>query len=212
MTPTLRRRSAALAAAAVPFLMWGAAMAGQAPALHQHAAVAPPGLPGLPSTPDGAAREAAAAAVAAKANIDVLDGWTRATPGNATMAAVYLRIASVKDPDRLIGAKAAMAEKAEIHTTTTAGGTARMAPVASLPVGGGQTVAFTPAGNHIMLSGLKAPLRQGESFLITLDFEKAGPHTAVVRVGAANAMAPPPSPSASRGDMTSGATQNPPPR
>jgi copper(I)-binding protein len=203
-----------LAAAALPCLLWSFALAAGAPADQSPApsdpriipAAAPAGLPALPSTPDSATREAAAAAAAAKANIDVNDGWARATPGNATTAAVYLRIVSVKDADRLIGAKTAMADKSEVHTSATVNGAMRMTPVPNLAIPAGGTVTFSPAGNHIMLTGLKAPLRQGDSFLVTLDFEKAGAHTAVVRIAAANAMGPPPAAAASR-DITSGATE-----
>jgi copper(I)-binding protein len=169
------------------------------------------GLPALPTPPECAAREAAAAAAAAKANIEVTDAWTRASPANATTAAIYLRIVSVKDADRLIGAKAAMAEKVEVHATTTNGGTARMAPVAAVPIPAAGTVPFAPAGHHLMLTGLKAPLRQGDSFLVSLDFEKAGTHTTVVRIGATNAAGPPPSANAAARDITSGATQAPAP-
>jgi periplasmic copper chaperone A len=209
--PHSRRSLGLLAATVLPCLIWGGVQAAQAPAAPPAAApVLPaPGLPSLPSTPDSAAREASAAAAAAKANIDVNEGWTRATPGNATTAAVYLRIISVKDADRLIGAKTAMAEKAELHTSTMANGTMRMTPAAAIAIPAAGTVAFTPAGAHIMLTGLKAPLRQGESFLVTLDFEKAGQHSAVVRVAAANAMGPPPLGSGANRDITSGATQPP---
>jgi copper(I)-binding protein len=194
-------RSSALGAL-VAFLVLGLPLAAQA-------AADLPSMPGV-STPDAAARAAAAAAAAAKANIEVADGWTRATPGNATTAAVYLRITSVKDPDRLIGAKAAAAERAEIHTTTTQNGAARMAAAPAIAVPGGGTVNFAPTGAHIMLTGLKAPLRQGDSFLVQLEFEKAGTLTTVVRIAAANAMGPPPPRTAGR-DMTSGASQPPAP-
>jgi copper(I)-binding protein len=202
--PHSRRSLALFAAAILPCLTWGGVQAAQAPAAPTLPA---PTLPALPATPESAAREASAAAVAAKANIDVTEGWTRATPGNATTGAVYLRIVSVKDADRVIGAKTAIAEKAELHTSTTVNGAMRMAPAPAIAIPAGGSVGFTPAGAHIMLTGLKAPLRQGESFLVTLDFEKAGQHTAVVRVAAANAMGPPPVGSAGNRDITSGATQ-----
>jgi copper(I)-binding protein len=195
MIPFFRRSALG---ASVGLLLLGLPLAAQA-------AADLPSLPGAPA-PDAAARAAAAAAAAAKANIEVAEGWTRATPGNATTAAVYLRITSVKDPDRVIGAKAAAAERAEIHTTTTQNGTTRMAAVPAVAVPGGGTVTFAPTGAHIMLTGLKAPLRQGDSFLVQLEFEKAGTHTAVVRIGAANATAAPPPRTAGR-DMTSGASQ-----
>lgn len=153
---------------------------------------AAPAAPALPATPDAAAREATAAANAAKANIEIGEAWTRATPANATTAAVYLRISSVKDPDRLIGAKVWNSEKAEIHSTTTVNGQTRMTPAAPLAIAGSTRISFAPGGFHVMLTGLRAPLRQGDSFLIALEFEKGGTQTTAVRVAAANANAAPP--------------------
>ena len=158
------------------------------------APAAPPAAPApaLPATPDAAAREATAAANAAKANIEVTEAWTRATPANATTAVIYLNVRSVKDADRLIGAKVWNADKVEIHNTTTANGQARMAPAGPVAIAAGARLAFTPAGMHVMLSGLRAPLREGDSFLISLEFEKSGTQTTAVRIGAANANTLPP--------------------
>src|SRR5262245_20402672 len=61
-----------------------------------------PDTPEIPGAPGEEAR-ARAAAMAAKANIDVTDAWTRATPANAMTANIYLHLVSAKDPDRLIG-------------------------------------------------------------------------------------------------------------
>ena len=47
------------------------------------------------------AEEAAAAAITeARANISISNAWTRATPGNATNAAVYLRIGNIGEDAR----------------------------------------------------------------------------------------------------------------
>ena len=40
-----------------------------------------------------------------------------------------------------------------------------------------------PGGVHVMLMGLKAPLKEGESIVITLTFEKAGKLDVTVPVG-----------------------------
>ena len=164
----------------------------------------------VPATPAAAA--AARAAAAAKANIDVTDAWARATPGNATTAAIYLRIINVgKEPDKLIGAQVGAAQKADLHTGSMANGVMKMDAVAAIVIPAGGTVIFSPAANHIMLSGLKAPLKEGESFLIKLSFEKAGSHTAAVKILAANAMGPPAQASAGNPrDTTSAVTQPPP--
>lgn len=171
--------------------------------------------PALPNPAAAPGNDAAArAAATAKANVDVTDGWTRATPGNATTAAVYLRIINVgKEPDKLIGVGVGAAQKAELHTGTMANGVMRMEMVPAVVIPAGGTVTFSPAGNHIMLIGLKAPLKEGESFLVTLDFEKAGKETAVVKIAGANAMGPPaPAKAGNTRDVTSGATQPPPSR
>jgi hypothetical protein len=38
----------------------------------------------------------------------------------------------------------------------------------------GETVTLAPGGMHLMMMGLKAPLKQGEKVPLTLVFEKAG--------------------------------------
>jgi copper(I)-binding protein len=48
----------------------------------------------------------------------------------------------------------------------------RQLPGIDLPAGG--AVALQPGGNHIMLIGLKAPLKEGDKFPLTLTFAKSG--------------------------------------
>ena len=153
------------------------------------------------------AADAADAVAQARANINLSAGWTRATPGNATNAAVYLRIANVgMEPDRLVGVRIAAAGRTEIHTGGMEGGVMRMQMVQSLPIPAMDAVTFAPNGNHLMLVGLKAPLRENESFLAVLELEKGGSQTVSVKVMAANAMGPPAAAGSTR-DITSGATQ-----
>jgi copper(I)-binding protein len=146
--------------------------------------------------------EAAAAAIAeARANINVTGGWTRATPGNATNAAVYLRIANIgMVPERLIGVRAEMSDGVGIHG-------ANMQAMDAMEVPAGDALTFAPNGNHIMLEELRAPLREGDSFLMQLEFEKGGSQTASIQVLSASAMGPPTVGAAASADITSGATE-----
>jgi periplasmic copper chaperone A len=163
-----------------------------------------PETPAVPGAPGEEAR-ARAAAMAAKANIDVTDAWTRATPANGTTANVYLHLVSAKDPDRLIGLEVQNAARIDVREPTDQGAAKGNAqPSVDVPAGG--TVNFAPGMRYLLLSGLKAPLREGESFLLTLRFDKAGSQTAVVRVLNANASGPPQSTAARSGDTTAGAT------
>ena len=45
-----------------------------------------------------------------------------------------------------------------------------------------------PGGDHVMLMGLKAPLKQGDAFPLTLVFEHAGDVTVTVEIGPVGAM------------------------
>ncbi|MNS89343.1 hypothetical protein D3C72_1233530 [compost metagenome] len=50
-------------------------------------------------------------------------------------------------------------------------------------------VTFQPGANHVMLSGMEQPLKAGEQFPLTLEFEKAGTIEVLVTVLPADAQA-----------------------
>jgi copper(I)-binding protein len=107
--------------------------------------------------------------------IQVDHAWARATPGGAKTAAVYLTLHnSGAVDDRLISVSTSMAEKAELHTTANDNGVMRMRSVAALNVKAGVPIELKPGGYHIMLLDLKGPLVAGQSFPLSLTFDKAG--------------------------------------
>lgn len=124
----------------------------------------------------GALMLATAPAPAAAADISVHDAWARATARPGGSAAVYMRILNGGVlADRLIGAHAAIAERAALHTHITKGeGAMRMIALEAidLPPGGG--VLLRPGNRHVMLFGLHDALEAGDRFLLTLVFERAG--------------------------------------
>lgn len=107
----------------------------------------------------------------------------RATAPGQPAGAGYLVIRNGgKAADRLVAASAEVAERAELHEMKMDGNVMRMREVAAIEVAAGKTVELRPGGLHIMLMGLKAPLKQGESFPLTLRFERAGEVTVKVAV------------------------------
>jgi hypothetical protein len=58
----------------------------------------------------------------------------------------------------------------------------KMRPVTGVDIPAGQPVSLAPGGLHIMLMGLKKPLKAGEKFPLTLTFDKAGTRTVDVAV------------------------------
>jgi copper(I)-binding protein len=139
--------------------------------------------------------------LAAKANIDITEAWTRAS-GNATAAPIYLHIVSAKDADRLTGVEVKMADKIEVKDEM-----GRSAPLQAVDIPAGGTVNFAPNGRYLNLVGLKAPLKEGDSFLITLKFDKAGTSSTAVKILGTGANAYTAAATTRRGDTTAGVTQ-----
>jgi copper(I)-binding protein len=133
----------------------------------------------------------ASAAMAQPSQLEVTDAWARATPGKAENGAAYVTIQS-PTPDRLVSVSTPAAEKAQLHTMSMQGMVMKMRPLAGLDVPAGQPVTLKPGGEHIMLLGLTHPLQQGQTFPLTLDFEKAGHRTVNVTVEKAGATGPGP--------------------
>jgi copper(I)-binding protein len=122
--------------------------------------------------------------------VEVQNAWARATAAGATAGGVFLTMMDKGAPDRLVSASTPVAAMAEVHETVNDNGVMRMRPVPALPVPANQPVELKPGGYHIMLMGLKQQLKDGETFPVTLTFEKAGSVTATVHVEKAGAMGP----------------------
>ena len=115
--------------------------------------------------------------------------WARASVTET--GAAYMTITNNgTTPDELVSAAAPVAGKVELHTHIAEGDVMRMRPVGEIDIGAGQSAMLKPGGLHIMLMGLKTPLKEGETFPLTLTFKKAGEVTVDVPVQAAGASAP----------------------
>ena len=124
-----------------------------------------------------------AAAPAFAGDLTVKGAWARTTPPGAKMGAIYLVIDNgSKKSDRLLKLRTPVASGAEVHRTEVLDGIARMREVAVLHVGAGERVEFKPGGHHVMLSGLRKALVEGQAFELELVFEVAGPRKVKVAV------------------------------
>jgi periplasmic copper chaperone A len=107
--------------------------------------------------------------------LTIVEPWSRATPGGARVGVGYLMIENRgAAPDRLLRAESDVSASAEVHETVTEAGVARMKPVDAVVIAPNGRLEFKPGGYHLMLSGLKRPLKEGERFAAALVFEKAG--------------------------------------
>jgi copper(I)-binding protein len=131
----------------------------------------------------------ATGALAQTNQLEVTNAWARATPAKAENGVAYLTIRSPTS-DRLLSVSSPVAKKVELHTMEMAGMVMKMRPLAGLDIPAGQPVTLKPGGEHIMLMGLDGPLREGQSFSLTLTFEKAGAREVTVAVEKPGAAGP----------------------
>ena len=130
----------------------------------------------------------AAAARADASGIEVGEPFSRPSIGQGSAGVVYLRIHNRGTaPDRLVAASTPVALRSDLHMHEHIGDIARMRRTDAVAIAAGETIALAPGGLHIMLSGLEAPLREGDSFALTLHFEAAGSITVEVPVKAITA-------------------------
>lgn len=111
------------------------------------------------------------------ADIHIHDAYARAMGGIGKSGAVFFVMHNNTDTDdRLIDARAEVADRVELHThKADANGVMQMLHVPegfALPAGGMHELAR--GGDHVMLMGLRTALKDGDSFPLTLVFEKAG--------------------------------------
>jgi len=121
--------------------------------------------------------------------LSISDAWTRDSVGRTANAAVFMTITSPV-ADRLVGASTPVATRTDLMTMQSAGGTMGMTYLDAIPLPAGQPVSLDPRGLHVWLAGLRQPLKAGESFVVTLKFEKAGEREITVAILAPGAEPP----------------------
>ena len=102
---------------------------------------------------------------------------TPSVPGAGNGVAYIARLENTgKQPDRLLRVSTPAAARTEMHTMgVDAGGVMRMRELPDIAIAPGAEIKMRPGqGMHLMLMGLKQPLKEGDSFPLTMEFERAG--------------------------------------
>ena len=134
----------------------------------------------------------ASSAWAQPADVAVTEAWSRATTPVAQTGAMYVTV-TASQPDRLTGASTPVAASAELHVSRMRNGVMEMRPVPDgLAVTPGTPIHMAPGSYHLMLMGLKQPLKQGDHVPLTLTFAHASAITVDAVVAGPGASAPPP--------------------
>ena len=108
--------------------------------------------------------------VAAQAQVKVDDPWVRATVAPQKATGAFMQITSAKAA-KVVAAASPAAAVVEIHEMKMDDGVMKMRAVDALALPAGQPVALKPGSYHVMLMGLKAPIKAGETVPLTLTVE-----------------------------------------
>jgi copper(I)-binding protein len=144
-----------------------------------------------------------ATGAASSGRVTVTDAWARTSAAGTTTGAAYMVITGGDAADRLVAAAAptTVSKTTEIHETVMAsggmasgstmagmspattmaghshsasGGAMSMRPVTGIDVPAKGKVELKPGGYHVMFIDLVKPLAKGDTFTLSLTFEKAG--------------------------------------
>lgn len=121
----------------------------------------------------------------AKGHLAIAHPWSMELPPNAPTVAAYFVISNAgPDADRLIGVDSPIAGAAQLHEHVNKDGLMKMQQVPTVDIPAGGAVTFAPMAYHVMLLDLKdrSTLTDGQTFPLTLHFEKTGDVTVQVMV------------------------------
>lgn len=111
-------------------------------------------------------------AVSAKAQVSVTAPWVRATVPAQKSTGAFMHLQSVKAA-RLVGVSTPVAATVELHKMEMNNSVMKMGQVEGIDLPAGKGVNLASGGYHIMLTGLKKQLKEGDAVVLTL--ELAGP-------------------------------------
>jgi periplasmic copper chaperone A len=117
------------------------------------------------------------------ADVTVTHPWTRATAPAQPVGGAFMTLTSDRDT-ALIAASSPVAKTVEIHEMKMEGNVMIMRPLPTLALPAGKPVALEPGGYHLMLMGLKQPLKEGDRVPITLVVQGKGKAKQEIRVEA----------------------------
>ncbi len=100
-------------------------------------------------------------------DVKVDDAWARATAPGQDSASVQMVITS-KKAAALVGGGSSVAQSVEVHSMVMEDGVMKMRALDELLLPANTAVALGADGNHLMLIGLKKPLKAGDKLPFSL--------------------------------------------
>lgn len=126
----------------------------------------------------------------AQAQMVADEAWSRMTAATAPTGVVFMQLHNTgKQADALVSATTPVAAKVELHNHIHDNGVMRMRQVDKIAVAADGHVTLQPGGLHVMLMGLKQPLKLQQTFPLVLQYESGRSQTVIVTVNNGEGMA-----------------------
>lgn len=106
-------------------------------------------------------------------DLRVSNAWVSETLPAQNVSMAEFSITS-KQAASLVGVSSSVARAVEMHRMSHENGMMKMREVQNIELPAGQTVNFRDSGYHLMLIGLKSPLKAGASIPLVLSTQEAG--------------------------------------
>lgn len=122
-------------------------------------------------------------------NIQVGHPYARPTVAAQSAGAAYLSLQNLgATADKLVDARSSELDAVEFHQMSMDGDVMKMRELDAVELAAKAKVVMQPGiGMHLMLIGLKKPLKVGDKLPVTLQFEKAGKLDVIINVEDAKA-------------------------
>lgn len=115
--------------------------------------------------------------------VSVDQPYVRQAPPNALATGAFMVIRNAGDVDvKVVKADNPASTATELHTHLNEGGVMKMRPVESIAIKAKGETVLQPGGLHVMLIGLKAPLKEGDTVPVTLTFDDGSSKEVSARV------------------------------
>ena len=120
---------------------------------------------------------------ASNPSIEISNASVRHVPPMLRVTAAYLTITNRSNKEiSLISLQSPVADKVEIHETVEQDGMVNMAHRRNLTIPANSTVSLKEGGKHLMLTGLKQPVKIGQKILVQFGFDNGTTITATIGV------------------------------
>ncbi|WP_258405029.1 copper chaperone PCu(A)C [Shewanella psychrotolerans] len=105
------------------------------------------------------------------ANVMLVEGYVRAMPPSVPNTAAYFTLMNHGPEIKLVGVETVIAEEAQLHTLVEEAGVIKMKQQTSFTIPEHGNLELAPSGDHVMILGLKQPLKVNEAVNLKLKFD-----------------------------------------